>query len=86
MTAAPVPVIGEPMLGPTIETSRLILRPPIEEDLDGWAAFTADEEAVRYLGGPQPRETAWRFMAAMAGSWALKGFGMFSVVEKESGR
>jgi RimJ/RimL family protein N-acetyltransferase len=25
-------------------------------------------------------------MATMAGSWVLKGFGMFSVIEKESGR
>lgn len=74
------------MLGPTIETSRLILRPPVEDDLDGWAAFFADEETVRFLGGVQPRETAWRFMATMAGSWALKGFSMFSVVEKETGR
>ena len=74
------------MLGPTLETRRLVLRPPREEDLDGWAAFMADEESARFVGGVQPREVAWRFMATMTGSWALKGFGMFSVVEKASGR
>ncbi len=68
--------------GPTLETDRLILRPPREQDLDAWAAFNADPEATRHLGGPQPRGTAWRAMATMAGSWALKGFGMFSVLEK----
>ncbi|HEY5720924.1 MAG TPA: GNAT family N-acetyltransferase [Allosphingosinicella sp.] len=73
------------MLGPTLETPRLILRPPLEEDLDGWAAFSGDQEATRYIGGPQPRATAWRCMATMTGSWALKSFGMFSVIEKESG-
>ena len=73
------------MLGPTLETARLILRPPVEEDLDGWAAFMGDEEATRYIGGVQKRATAWRAMAAMTGSWSLKGFGMFSVIEKESG-
>ena len=74
------------MLGPTLETERLILRPPAAEDLDGWAAFMADEEAARFIGGALPRPTAWRTLATMAGSWALQGFGMFSVIEKSSGR
>ena len=69
-----------------LETERLILRPPREEDLDGWAALMADGEAAKYIGGPVPRPAAWRAMAAMAGSWMLRGFGMFSVVEKASGR
>ena len=46
--------------GPVIETERLILRPPRLEDLDGWAAFMADEEASRHLGGVQGRSGAWR--------------------------
>ena len=71
---------------PTLETARLILRPPIQEDLDAWAAFAADEEAAKYIGGAQPRGGAWRGLATMRGSWALLGFGMFSVIEKASGR
>jgi RimJ/RimL family protein N-acetyltransferase len=73
-------------MGPTLETARLILRPPREEDLDGWAELMGDEESARYIGGPMARAAAWRAMAAMAGSWSLKGFGMFSVLEKDSGR
>ena len=73
------------MNGPVIETERLILRPTAAEDLDGWAAMMADEEAARFIGGVQPRAAAWRGMATMAGSWALKGFGMFSLVEKSTG-
>lgn len=73
-------------LGPTLETERLILRPPVEADFDDWAAFSADEEAARHIGGPQPRPVAWRIMSTFAGSWALHGFGMFSVIEKASGR
>lgn len=72
-------------VGPTVETERLILRPPMESDLPGWAEFMADEETARYVGGVQPPAMAWRGMAAMAGSWALRGFGMWSVVEKASG-
>jgi RimJ/RimL family protein N-acetyltransferase len=74
-----------PDLGPTLETERLILRPPVQADLDRWAAFLGDAEATRHIGGVQPRETAWRSMAAMTGAWSLLGFSMFSVVEKASG-
>lgn len=69
-----------------IETERLILRPPIEADLDGWAELMGDEEAARFIGGVQARAAAWRSLATMAGSWSLKGFGMFSMVEKATGR
>jgi RimJ/RimL family protein N-acetyltransferase len=73
-------------LGPTLETERLILRPPIEADLDAWADFMADEEAMRHIGGVQQRSVAWRSMATFTGAWALRGFSMFSVIEKASGR
>jgi RimJ/RimL family protein N-acetyltransferase len=72
-------------LGPTLETPRLILRPPIRADLEGWAAMMADEQAARFVGGVQARSSCWRAVMMMAGSWALEGFGMFSVLEKSSG-
>ena len=72
--------------GPTLETPRLLLRPTASEDLDGFAALVGDPESARFLGGVQPRTVAWRAMSAMAGSWALQGFAMFSVLEKATGR
>ena len=69
-----------------IETPRLMLRLPRREDYEAWAAFVADEEATRYIGGTQARSPAWRSLAAMLGSWHLQGFAMFSVIEKASGR
>lgn len=78
--------MSEINLGPTLETSRLILRPPVPEDIDGWAEFAGDSEVTKFFSGPQPRSQAWRSMAAQVGSWALKGFGMFSVIEKSSGK
>jgi RimJ/RimL family protein N-acetyltransferase len=72
-------------LGPTLETERLILRPPVQADFEGWAEFMGDPETARYIGGEQPRSTAWRGLAAMTGSWSLLGFGMFSVLEKTTG-
>ncbi|AKU95364.1 acetyltransferase, GNAT family [Labilithrix luteola] len=74
------------ILGPTLHTERLILRPQTQEDFDGWAAFMADPEAARFVGGVQPRAGAWRGFATMAGSWSLLGFGMFSVIERATGR
>lgn len=71
---------------PTIETARLILRPHRWEDFDGFAAFLADPEATRFLGGVQSRALAWRTMMTMAGAWHLRRMGMFSVIEKASGR
>jgi RimJ/RimL family protein N-acetyltransferase len=73
------------MLGPTLETERLILRPPEQGDFNRWAEFLGDEEAARFIGGAQPPASAWRAMATMTGSWSLLGFSMFSVVEKASG-
>jgi RimJ/RimL family protein N-acetyltransferase len=72
--------------GPVLETERLILRPPRLEDLDAWAAFAADAETQRFIGGAQGRHGAWRQLCGVAGSWALQGFGMFSVLEKATGR
>lgn len=73
-------------LGPTLETDRLILRPPVDADFDGFCAFHADEKAMTYLGGLSSPPVVWRILRTIAGSWALDGFGMFSVIEKSTGR
>jgi RimJ/RimL family protein N-acetyltransferase len=73
-------------LGPTLETERLVLRPPCRDDFDAWAALMADAEHVRFIGGAQPPEIAWRALMAMVGMWASEGFAMFSVIEKSTGR
>ncbi|HZZ88253.1 MAG TPA: GNAT family N-acetyltransferase [Caulobacteraceae bacterium] len=69
-----------------LETERLILRPPRPEDLEPWTAFSADAVAMRFLGGVQPRAAAWRGFMSFAGSWSMAGFGMFTLVDKASGR
>ncbi|WP_202840418.1 GNAT family N-acetyltransferase [Luteimonas saliphila] len=72
--------------GPVLETERLILRLPRIEDFPRYAELLADEEACRYIGGHQPAGGAWRRFLQMPGAWALQGFAMFSVIEKDSGR
>ncbi len=73
-------------LGPTLTTERLVLRPPRAQDLEPWTAMMADAEAARFIGGPQPASIAWRTMAAMTGAWTLRGYSMFSVLERAAGR
>jgi RimJ/RimL family protein N-acetyltransferase len=74
------------MIPPTLETERLILRVPRQDDFEGWARFHGDAESMRWLGGPITRAEAWRGMATVVGMWPLLGFGQFSVVEKASRR
>jgi len=69
-----------------IETDRLILRPTRSEDFESWAQLMGDAGNSRHIGGPQPRAVAWRGFLAMAGAWAIQGYGMFSVIEKSGGR
>ncbi|MFN3229791.1 MAG: GNAT family N-acetyltransferase [Asticcacaulis sp.] len=73
-------------LGPTLETPRLWLRPPVKSDFEGFVAFHNEPETMTHLGGVTPRAVVWRSFRSMAGSWALDGFSMFSVIEKSTGQ
>jgi RimJ/RimL family protein N-acetyltransferase len=79
------PNLGATM-DPIIETARLILRRPVEADLGPWTEFAADAENMRFIGGVQHRTMAWRMLATMAGSWVIQGYGMFSVIERATGK
>lgn len=69
-----------------IETPRLLLRPQRLDDFEPWAALMAEPETARFIGGTQPRASAWRGFLSMVGAWHMQGFAMFSVIEKASGR
>ena len=70
---------------PVIETPRLLLRGWRDSDLDAFAAFSADPSTARFVGGVCSREEAWRRMAAYAGHWLLRGYGLWALEEKASG-
>jgi RimJ/RimL family protein N-acetyltransferase len=67
---------------PTLTTDRLTLRGWREDDLDPYAAITADPEVMRFMGGPLDRADTWRQMAFITGHWELRGYGLW-VVERE---
>lgn len=70
---------------PVIETDRLILRGPREADFEVFAAFGASERS-RFVGGPVPRIRSWGGFLATFGHWALRGYGMWMLQERASGK
>lgn len=70
---------------PILTTNRLILRPPQTEDFDNWAKFCAEPDTMEHLGGVQRRAEAWRTMCTMRGAWEIRGFGMFSMILRDTG-
>jgi len=72
----------------TLETARLRLRPFVLDDFEEHAAMVADPEVMRFLGEGKalPRFAAWRNLCSIVGHWGLRGYGMFAVVERSTGR
>jgi len=66
---------------PVLETERLVLRAPLPQDFENWAAFTESQRS-RYAGGPLDRGAAWRAFGHMIGHWVLRGYGMFAITVK----
>lgn len=73
---------------PQLMTDRLLMRGFSEDDFEAYAAMMADPEVSRYLmdGRPLSRAEAWRQMAMFIGHWSLRGFGLWAVEERSSGR
>lgn len=71
--------------GPLLVTKRLILRPPAAEDFPSFAAMCTEEDTNRFIGGVMEASPAWRQFCSIAGAWHIRGFSMFSVIERSSG-
>lgn len=73
---------------PHLTTGRLLLREFRPEDFEAYAQMMADPGVTRYLGAGQPmsRADAWRHLAMCAGHWVLRGFGLWAVEERSTGR
>ncbi|MGY6695307.1 MAG: GNAT family N-acetyltransferase [Roseinatronobacter sp.] len=70
---------------PVIETERLILRAPREADFEAFAEFGASDRA-RFVGGPYPRFRSWSGFLGTFGHWVLRGFGMWMVEHRATGK
>ena len=70
-----------------LETDRLLLRPPLPEDLDPLAQFNGDPEVMRFIGdgSVRDREQTAAGLERATRDWAEHGYGMFSLVVKDTG-
>jgi RimJ/RimL family protein N-acetyltransferase len=72
------------MNAPTLHTERLTLRMPILADFEPRAEFAASERSV-WEGGPTDRIDCWKQFASEVGTWALMGYGPFSLQDRSTG-
>ena len=71
----------------TLETERLLLRWFRESDFDQFFEMSSDPQVMQFLGGkPLTEIEAWKSMAAFIGHWYFRGFGVWAVEEKSSGK
>jgi len=70
---------------PRLETDRLLLRGPEASDFAPLADFLTDPARSWGFGTEKDRPTAWRWFACNIGHWALRGYGYFTVVLKDTG-
>jgi len=73
------------VLAPTLETARLILRPPGLRDWEAYARTWADPRVTQFIGAqPRSRQESWTKFAQSAGLWALVGYGFWSFIDRET--
>ncbi|MFI7662779.1 GNAT family N-acetyltransferase [Micromonospora parva] len=71
----------------SLETPRLLLRPLLDDDLDGFAAINAQPEVMRYIhdGNTLDRAATAKRLAVYQRHWDEHGFGLYAVQIKETG-
>lgn len=72
---------------PVLETGRLRLRAFGEQDTDPLYELMQDPDVVRYIGDRRvpTRQEVWRAIAGYIGHWALRGYGLWAVDDRETG-
>ena len=73
---------------PIIETDRLRLTAFGERHFEAYASMLADPGSTKFVGDGEPldRMNAWRSMAMLLGHWQLRGYGMWAIELKDSGK
>jgi RimJ/RimL family protein N-acetyltransferase len=72
---------------PDLLTARLVLRRPLEADLEAFALLCADPEVMRFIGSGRPydRGTAERAFVALLSHWDERRFGLRSALDRRTG-
>ena len=77
---------GAPRIPLALESSRLLLRLPVEGDWRALHAYYGDADSVRYtVGTPLTEAQTWRTLAGAVGHWAWRGYGPYTMLDKDRG-
>lgn len=69
-----------------IESARLVLRVPREDDWRALHAYYGEADSVRYtIGSPLTEAQTWRTLAGVVGHWAWRGYGPYVLQAKVDG-
>jgi RimJ/RimL family protein N-acetyltransferase len=68
-----------------LQTERLVLRRFTGGDVDTLAAWLADPDFTRYLGGVRDRAASEELFERIETHWAEHGFGALAVTDRETG-
>jgi RimJ/RimL family protein N-acetyltransferase len=68
-----------------LETERLLLRAPIDDDVDAWAAMLSDPEVTQFLI-PSTRPEVAAHIRTVRQRHEIDGFGLLAVVRKKDER
>jgi RimJ/RimL family protein N-acetyltransferase len=68
-----------------LETERLLLRAPVQDDAEALAPMYADPDVMRYVGDGRPltRAETERSVRRMIQRWEADGFGLFTTVRRD---
>ena len=70
---------------PVLETDRLTLRAPREDDLAREMDFYSSEHS-KFVGGPRSEMGAWDAIVGRLGHWAVRGYGFWHLDVRETGQ
>ncbi len=68
-----------------LETKRLLLREMTDDDFNALKKVISDPETMKYYPKPYDDEGVWRWINWCKGSYEKNGFGLWAVVDKQSG-
>jgi RimJ/RimL family protein N-acetyltransferase len=78
---------SEIILAVRLQTARLVLRPPREQDVDAFAEAATDPEVMRFIGngGVGTRDGSLQAIQRYIRFWGEDSFGMFAVERRDDG-
>jgi RimJ/RimL family protein N-acetyltransferase len=69
-----------------LETSRLMLRPPVIGDFEAYHAAVGEPPSSAGPDAKPSREDSYKRLLANIACWNLFGYGSFAVIDRETGR